>query len=150
MSKLCGGCYYFDGEVSHCERFECETREHSIACNAFKPIEDKGRKMSKRSCEYCKYLTDDCRCKAMDIGITSSRWFDEGCPHFEEAKQTIFDKITESVETLADEFVDALYDRVAGEYRYYSMLTAEFYDSRKEALTATVAELKNEYKEQSK
>jgi hypothetical protein len=63
---------------------------------------------------------------------------------------TVFDRITESVETLADEFVDALYDRVAGEYRYYSMLTAEFYDSRKEALTATVAELKNEYKEQSK
>ena len=39
-NKICGGCRYFDEEVSHCERFECYTREHSIACNAFKPIEE--------------------------------------------------------------------------------------------------------------
>jgi hypothetical protein len=57
---------------------------------------------------------------------------------------TVFDKITESAEKLAEEFVDALYDRVACEYRYYSMLTAEFYDTRAEALIATIVELKKE------
>ena len=40
-NKICGGCRYFDEEVSHCERLECATREHYIACDAFNPIEDK-------------------------------------------------------------------------------------------------------------
>jgi hypothetical protein len=31
---------------------------------------------------------------------------------------------------------------VAGEYGYYSMLTMEFYDSRAEAIAATIKELK--------
>lgn len=39
-NKICGGCRYFEEEVNYCERFECDTREHSIACNAFKPIEE--------------------------------------------------------------------------------------------------------------
>lgn len=45
-NKICGGCRYFDEEVSHCERFEWATREHYTACNDFKPIEERGRKMS--------------------------------------------------------------------------------------------------------
>ena len=104
--------------------------------------------MSKRSCEYCRYFRDGCRCRAMDRRITASNWFEYGCPHFEKRQQTIFDHITQSVEVLAEEFVDALYDRVTGEYHYYSMLTAEFYDSRKEALAATVAELKKEWRDE--
>ena len=40
-NKICGGCYYFDEEIGHCELFECGTREHYIACDDFKPIEDK-------------------------------------------------------------------------------------------------------------
>jgi hypothetical protein len=43
---------------------------------------------------------------------------------------------------LAEEFVEMMYDRVAGDYRYYSMLTGEFYNSREEAIAATVAKLK--------
>ena len=100
--------------------------------------------MSKRSCEYCRYFTDGCRCRARDEQITSSILFDEGCPHFEEAKQTVFDKITESVESLAEELVDTLFDRLTHDYRNYSILTAEFYNSRTEALTATIEELKKE------
>ena len=79
--------------------------------------------------------------------ITSSNWFECGCPHFEKRQQTVFDHITESVEALAEEFVDAMYDRVVCEYRYYSMLTAEFYDNRAEALIATIEELEKEWKQ---
>lgn len=100
--------------------------------------------MSKRSCEYCRYLTDGCRCSARDERITSSSWFDDGCPHFKELKQTVFEKITANIEVLAEEFVDTVYDRVACEYRNYSMLTAEFYNNRTEALTATIEELNKE------
>ena len=55
---------------------------------------------------------------------------------------SVFDRITSSPEVLAPEFVEMIYDRVAGDYRYYSMLTGEFYDSKEEAITATVARLK--------
>jgi hypothetical protein len=55
---------------------------------------------------------------------------------------TVFDRITQSEDTLAEEFVDMMYDRVAGEYRYYSMLTGDFYNSRADAITATVDRLK--------
>lgn len=57
-------------------------------------------------------------------------------------EQTIFDRITKSVDTLAEEFVGMMYDRVSGEYRYYSMLTGEFYNSYEEAIAATVIKLK--------
>jgi hypothetical protein len=43
-NKICGGCHYFNEEVSHCERFEWATREHYTACDYFKPIEDKEAK----------------------------------------------------------------------------------------------------------
>ena len=56
--------------------------------------------------------------------------------------QTLFDRITQSEETLAVEFAEMMYDRVSGEYRYYSMLTAEFYSDYSEAIAATVAKLK--------
>lgn len=62
-----------------------------------------------------------------------------GCD-FEDA--TLFDRITRSPEVLAPEFVEMMYDRVAGDYRYYSMLTGEFYNSRDEAIAATVNKLK--------
>ena len=57
-------------------------------------------------------------------------------------KPTIFDRITASPEVLAPEFVEMMYDRVAGDYRYYSMLTGDFYNSREKAIAATVAKLK--------
>ena len=57
-------------------------------------------------------------------------------------KQTLFDQIIESPETLAEEFVGMMYDRVSGEDRYYSMLTDEFYNDYAEAFSATVEKLK--------
>lgn len=60
-------------------------------------------------------------------------------------KQTVFQQITASPEVLAPEFIEMMYDRVAGDYRYYSMLTGEFYNSREEAIAATVAKLKEVY-----
>lgn len=60
----------------------------------------------------------------------------------DKSKPTLFDRITKSIDTLAVEFVGMMYDRVSGEYRYYSMLTGEFYNSYEEAHAATVARLK--------
>lgn len=54
---------------------------------------------------------------------------------------SVFNQITQSPEVLAEEFVEMMYDRVAGDYRYYSMLTGEFYNSREEAIAATVEKL---------
>jgi ribosomal protein S27E len=55
---------------------------------------------------------------------------------------TVFDRITASPEVLAEEFVEMRYDRVAVDYRHYSMLTGEIYNSREEAFAATVEKLK--------
>lgn len=65
------------------------------------------------------------------------------CGGFKDAakKKTLFQEITASPEVLAEEFVEMMYDRVAGDYRYYSMLTGEFYNSREEAHAATVEKL---------
>lgn len=57
-------------------------------------------------------------------------------------KQSLFDRITKSIDTLAVEFVGMMYDRVSGEDRYYSMLTGDFYNTYEEAIAATVAKLK--------
>lgn len=73
---------------------------------------------------------------------------DCACDSFIPIKRTNGDVIRQmSNEELAEEFVDMMYDRVAGDYRYYSMLTGEFYNSRKEAIAATVAKLKEVYNE---
>jgi hypothetical protein len=58
------------------------------------------------------------------------------------SKPTLFARITASPEVLAPEFVEMMYDRVSGDYRYYSVLTGEFYNSREEAIAATLEKLK--------
>jgi hypothetical protein len=56
---------------------------------------------------------------------------------------TVFDHITASPEVLAEKFIGLIFDhRFTSKYRYYSMLTGEFYNSREEAHAATVAKLK--------
>lgn len=102
--------------------------------------------MSKRSCEYCKYLTDGCRCKARDERIISSTLFECGCIHFEESKQTVFDHITQSEETLAEKLV-YFKERIFPDDIWESTLffRQSFY-SKEEAIAATVEELKKEYK----
>lgn len=110
--------------------------------------------MSKtcKDCLHCSVDDDEVLCSGMPwhypFGGSDTVTLDkEACKYFlERDKQTVFDQITQSIETLAEEFVDTLYDRVACEYRYYSMLTAEFYNSRDEAVAATIKELKKEYK----
>lgn len=115
-------------------------------------------KMSKRSCEYCRYLTDGCRCRARDERITSSIRFDDGCPHFEEPKQTVFDHITQSVEKLAEKMVflkAVVYSYNAKDNTNYieqwiSTICNDVYSSKHEAITATIKELKKEVKDENK
>ena len=79
----------------------------------------------------------------------SDEHFAEMCGGFTQIQKppkTLFATITASPEVLAEEFVEMMYDRVAGDYRYYSMLTGEFYNSRAEAIAATVAKLKEQSK----
>ena len=103
MSKLCGGCYYFDREISHCERFECETREHSIACNAFKPIENKGRKMSK-TCGECRYFLVQNHWACQEKRSRKISWNSEICNKF--ALPTVGDNIRQaSDDELAERLV---------------------------------------------
>jgi hypothetical protein len=92
-----------------------------------------------RDCRACKYIDGKawCACRAKDISDV-----DPKCDCFRRKRPTLFDRITASPEVLAEEFVEMMYDRVAGDYRYYSMLTGEFYNSREEAIAATVAKLK--------
>jgi hypothetical protein len=57
--------------------------------------------------------------------------------------KTLFARITASPEVLAPEFVGLIFDhRFTSKYRYYSMLTREFYDSEEAAIAATVERLK--------
>jgi hypothetical protein len=98
-------------------------------------------KMSKRSCINCRYLTDGIYCKARSERITSSNWFEYGCPDFEKRQQTVFDKITESVETLPEVSVCKLDEGV-----YYSHMIGSFYSTYSKALAATIEGLQKEYK----
>jgi hypothetical protein len=86
----------------------------------------------------------------MDIDITSSRWFDEGCPHFEEAKQTVFDHITQSVEALAEKLVYHIYltDCMQRKRSYWrsTFFPCNNFATKEKAIAATVEELKKEYK----
>ncbi len=109
--------------------------------------------MSKRSCEYCKYLTSGCRCRLYDRKISTAIWFDRGCQHFEELKQTIFEKITSSMETLAEKLVYHfnLYrntkDGRVKQRHWSSSLTEDYaFETREEAVAATVEKLKKEWK----
>ena len=86
-----------------------------------------------------------CGCE-VNPGLAGKGYY---CPHCDEDltedgvnDMTVFDRITQSEETLAVEFVGMMYDRVSGNDRYYSMLTGEFYNDYAEALEATVAKLK--------
>lgn len=63
-------------------------------------------------------------------------------------KPTLFDRITASPDMLATKFIGLMFDhRFTSKYRYYSMLTVEFYDSESEAFAATMAKLKEVYNE---
>lgn len=98
------------------------------------------------SCRDCKWCNDTITRKG-DVRCThpASPWqwcaIDISCRRFTAKPLTLFDSITASPEVLAVEFVGMSFDRVSQEYRYYSMLTGEFYDSESEAIAATVTKL---------
>ena len=113
--------------------------------------------MNKRSCINCKYLIDSIYCKARSTRITSSNWFECGCPHFEKRQQTVFDCITESEEALAESVVMPIIVEYSGDILWVSPLLqkdaskrAIFFDSKSEAIAATIEELNKEYREKSK
>jgi hypothetical protein len=69
----------------------------------------------------------------------------KACNNF--ASPTVFAHITQSVETLAEEFIEKQIDQWDDDdYAYYSYLTKEWYATEDKAIAATVAELKKEYK----
>lgn len=70
----------------------------------------------------------------------------ESCAHYK-PKPTVFEHITQSVEALAETLV--YWDEDLWAYKSI-ILEFESFMTKSEALVATVAELKNEYKEQSK
>lgn len=55
---------------------------------------------------------------------------------------TVFDRITQSPEVLAKEFCEEMFSCFDNGFRWFSMLTGEFYNSKPEAIAATVAKLK--------
>lgn len=112
--------------------------------------------MNKRSCEYCKYLPaygEGAYCRLMDRPIKSSILFEKGCQHFEELKQTVFDKITSSEEVLAQKFVYFDYsvcdDNGIG-YPWCSTLFEDggHFETEEKAITATIEELRKEAKDE--
>lgn len=89
----------------------------------------------------------ECGCKVIPSDIQGLYY----CPHCEEnlnatadvRDYTLFDRITASPEVLADEFIGVMFDhRFTSKYRFYSMLTGDWYDIYEEAIAATVAKLK--------
>lgn len=63
-----------------------------------------------------------------------------------EKKPTVFQRITASPEVLAKEFCEEMFSCFDNGFRWFSMLTGEFYNSKPEAIAATVEKLKEECK----
>jgi hypothetical protein len=113
--------------------------------------------MSKVNCKDCQYYNNG-RCETLGEYVTPSEgecsWFVQksikkvvihnNCwTIVNEHKPTVFDKITESVETLAEKLVyrDMLLDA------WVSTLLTVHFKTEAEAIAATVEDLKKEYKE---
>lgn len=78
---------------------------------------------------------------------------DSGLKILDTHKQTVFDHITQSVEALADSVVMPIIVEYSGDILWVSPLLqkdaskrAIFFDSKEEAVAATIEELKKEYK----
>ena len=94
-----------------------------------------------KTCGECRYYKNN-RCMLPCYAM--NHWADNpACHHFEEkTPPTVFDKITESVETLAEVSVCKLDNGV-----YYSHLIGSFYSTKEKAIAATVEGLKKEWKQ---
>lgn len=79
-------------------------------------------------------MSEKCdRCKKSDVRFCAV------CKHW---KKTVFEQITASPEVLAKEFCEKMFSCFDNDFRWFSMLTGEFYNSKPEAIAATVAKLK--------
>lgn len=106
--------------------------------------------MDKKTCKDCLHCTidgDEVLCVDMPWhypfgGEDRTELDKEACEHFlERDKPTLFDQITRSYETLAEKLV-VEYRHGVKDYAYYSTVTCELYNTKPEALAATVAKLK--------
>ena len=95
--------------------------------------------MSEKKCKDCKHFEVD----TVSAVCEKKRWICDddapACNRFEQ-KQTLFDQITQSPETLAEEMVFWGHDK-DGEW-YTSHLLDEDYQTEAKAIAATVAKLK--------
>lgn len=108
--------------------------------------------MSEKTCKDCLHCTvDDDEVLCVDMpwhypfgGNDYTTLDKEACKYFlERPKKTIFDWITESPETLAEELVYWVYDEDYGKCGWTSNLMEEYLDKDYEkAIAATVAKLK--------
>jgi hypothetical protein len=132
-------CYCKDGDTPE-NRLKCKNRVLNYL-NA--PAESEGKMSKEYEFEWEKHTCGECTQFGDKRSCLCSRRTAEhkACASFK-SPPTVFDRITASPEVLAVEFVGMMYDRVSGEDRYYSMLTGEFYNSYEEAISATVAKLK--------
>lgn len=115
--------------------------------------------MSKKSCINCRHHIDGIYgiyCKARSKRITSSNWFECGCPHFEKRQRTVFDFITQSKEKLAETLVhNKMYMVQDGILQYWvssyfsTILPGKSWEYESEAIEATLEELKKEVKDES-
>jgi hypothetical protein len=154
MSKFCIDCDFYrigwcdargitpyPPDKISCDRFTPKANKRVCVAEIKENVKQNYEGISNRICKNCKSdaveYEDYCggtsyyRCKTCGQRGNKDKF----------TQPTIFDRITASPEVLAPEFVEMMYDRVAGDYRYYSMLTGEFYNSKEEALAATVAKL---------
>lgn len=111
--------------------------------------------MSKVNCKDCQFYHNG-RCEELGEYTTPGEcgcsWFaprtnktvvllDNAWRIAEEKKPTVFERITQSPEVLAENLV-VEYRHGVKDYAYYSTVTGGLYNTKAEALAATVAKLK--------
>ena len=111
--------------------------------------------MSKtcKDCLHCSVDDDEVLCSGMPwhypFGGSDTVALDkEACEYFlERTRPTVFDRITNSPEVLAPNFVyHAMTDEYGRDYWGSSLLAGRFWKTEPEAISATLAELKKAWK----
>lgn len=99
--------------------------------------------MKNKTCKDCKYFEVD----TVSAVCEKKRWICDddapACNRFEQKSTTVFDRITESPETLAVKLVYGSFGRYDVEsFYWFSTICEHVYNTKVEALAATVAKLK--------
>lgn len=123
------------------EAFRFNTDEFGVK---YCSIETKETTHENKTCGECKYYKPYNEKICLYVHRQCVPRQTKACNNF--ASATVFDKITESVETLAPCFVEKQPDKWGDDdYPYYSYLTKEWYATEDKAIAATVEELKKEW-----